>query len=95
MLTITGGKIVYAAAEYEGLAAPLPPIEPAWSPVARYGAYQQFAPPGAAQARAVAEAPCDSLEQHRWQLTRSGPETPGLRHLDDTCRDGMVAPNPH
>ncbi len=65
VLTITGGKIVYATAEYEGLAAPLPPIEPAWSPVARYGAYQQSAPSGAAQARAVAEAASDSLEEHR------------------------------
>jgi predicted amidohydrolase YtcJ len=59
VLTITGGKIVYAAAEYEGLATPLPPIEPAWSPVAHYGAYQQPVPSGAAQARVVADAARD------------------------------------
>ena len=29
VLTITGGQIVYAAAEYEGLAVPVPPVEPA------------------------------------------------------------------
>jgi predicted amidohydrolase YtcJ len=87
VLTITGGKIVYAAAEYDGLAAPLPPIEPVWSPVARYGAYQQSAPSGVVQARAVAEAACDSLEQHRWHMTRDRQETAALRELDDTCRD--------
>jgi predicted amidohydrolase YtcJ len=87
VLTITGGKIVYTAAEYEGLAAPLPPIEPAWSPVARYGAYQQSAPAGAAQARAVAEAASDSLDQRGWQIARGEPDTPKLRQLDDTCPD--------
>jgi predicted amidohydrolase YtcJ len=85
VLTITGGKIVYAAAEYEGLATPLPPIEPAWSPVAHYGGYQQPAASGAAQARALAEAASDSLEQRRWQIARGGPESPKLRELDDTC----------
>ena len=79
VLTITGGKIVHAAAEYEGLTAPLPPIEPAWSPVAHYAAYQQAAPSGAAQARAVAEAARESLEQHRWQVARGGPDSPAPR----------------
>ncbi len=64
VLTITGGKIVYAVAEYAGLAKPMAPIEPAWSPVAHYGGYQQSAPAGAVQARAVADAARDSLEQH-------------------------------
>jgi len=91
VLTVTGGKIVYAAAEYEGLATPLPPIEPAWSPVARHGAYQQSPPSGAAQARVVAEAAADSLEQRRWHMARGGPETPAFRDLDDICRDGMAA----
>ncbi len=91
VLTVTGGKIVYASAEYEGLATPVPPIEPAWSPVARYGAYQQSAPPGAAQARAVAEAAFDSLEQRRSRMARSEPETPALRELDDTCPDRIAA----
>jgi predicted amidohydrolase YtcJ len=70
VLTITGGRIVYAAAEFEGLATPLPPIEPAWSPVAHFGGYQQSAPSGAAQARAVAEAAYDSREQLRWRHSR-------------------------
>jgi predicted amidohydrolase YtcJ len=72
VLTITGGKIVYAAGDFEGLAAPVPLIEPAWSPVARYGGYQQPAASGAAQARAVAEAAAESDEQRRWREARAG-----------------------
>jgi len=41
LLTVTGGEIVYATKEFEGLASELPPIEPAWSPVARFGGYQR------------------------------------------------------
>jgi predicted amidohydrolase YtcJ len=78
VLTIAGGKIVYAAAEFEGLAAPIPPIEPTWSPVARYGAYQQSPSSGAVQARAVTEAALDSAEQHRWQAARDGLGTQAL-----------------
>jgi hypothetical protein len=92
VLTITGGKIVYAAAEHEGLAAPLPPVEPPWSPVAHYGAYQS-ASSGAAQARAVADAATDSLEQHHWRTARSdGPRTPA-RERRDSCPDGPTVPD--
>jgi predicted amidohydrolase YtcJ len=94
VLTITGGKVVYAAAEYEGLAAPLPPIEPAWSPVAHYGAYQQ-SPPGAIQARAVAEAAYDSLEQGRWRAERGGLDTMASRGLDDSCRQETATRDLH
>jgi len=43
LLTVVGGKVVYAAAPFdalgEGLAPqPLPPVSPAWSPVAHFGA---------------------------------------------------------
>ncbi len=44
VLTVTGGDVVYAAAEFDrpGLAPPpLPPVSPAWSPVAYYGGYQR------------------------------------------------------
>ncbi|MGW3466365.1 amidohydrolase, partial [Streptomyces olivaceoviridis] len=36
LLTVTGGRIVYAAREYEGLDEELPPVTPAWSPVAHF-----------------------------------------------------------
>jgi predicted amidohydrolase YtcJ len=58
VLTIVGGKPVYAAVEFAELAPPLPPVLPEWSPVAAYGGY--FKP---AIAPAVA---CSSLEHgHR------------------------------
>jgi len=87
VLTIAGGKVVYTAAEYEGLAAPLPPVEPAWSPVARYGAYQQPGPSGAAQAYAVAEAAQDSMEQRQWHMARDGSPARAPRGLDAACQD--------
>ncbi|MBF0548932.1 MAG: amidohydrolase [Deltaproteobacteria bacterium] len=47
VLTILGGKPVYAAAEFSELAPPMPPVSPDWSPVARYGGYDNSnsAPP--------------------------------------------------
>src|SRR5258708_30624549 len=39
VLTIIGGKPVYAAEEFAELAPPLPPVLPEWSPVAAYGGY--------------------------------------------------------
>jgi predicted amidohydrolase YtcJ len=44
VLTIVGGDVVYAAGEFDrdGIApSPLPPVSPAWSPVATYGGYQR------------------------------------------------------
>ncbi|MDY6983569.1 MAG: amidohydrolase family protein, partial [Pseudomonadota bacterium] len=37
VLTITGGRIVYGAADFGNLAPPLPPASPAWSPANTYG----------------------------------------------------------
>jgi len=39
VLTVVGGKPVYAAEEFSKLAPPLPPVLPEWSPVAVYGGY--------------------------------------------------------
>jgi predicted amidohydrolase YtcJ len=41
VLTIVGGKIVYAAQEFAKLAPPPPPASPDWSPVKHYGGYAQ------------------------------------------------------
>jgi hypothetical protein len=43
VLTIVGGKPVYAAEEFKPLAPPLPPVLPEWSPVATYGGYAKAA----------------------------------------------------
>ena len=40
VLTVVNGKVVYGAGQYQQLAPQLPPVSPAWSPVAYYGGYQ-------------------------------------------------------
>jgi len=44
VLTVVGGKAVYAAEEFETLAPAPPPILPDWSPVAHLGGYAKPAP---------------------------------------------------
>ena len=39
VLTIVGGKIVYATEEFSKLAPPALPVSPSWSPVKEYGGY--------------------------------------------------------
>ncbi|MGX1135144.1 putative amidohydrolase YtcJ [Streptomyces glaucescens] len=73
LLTVTGGRIVYAAAEYEGLDEELPPVSPAWSPVAHFGGYQASrtaGPPGARQAQALGEAVAESERHRQWRVAR-------------------------
>src|SRR5258706_4948164 len=41
MLTIVGGKVVYAAGEFSSMAPPELPVSPDWSPVEEYGGYMQ------------------------------------------------------
>ncbi len=41
VLTIVGGKVVYAAGEFSSLAPPELPVSPDWSPVKEYGGYAQ------------------------------------------------------
>ncbi|WP_159717525.1 amidohydrolase, partial [Geminicoccus flavidas] len=43
VLTLLGGKPVHGSGAYEGLAPPLPPAMPDWSPVRRFGGYQRRA----------------------------------------------------
>ncbi|MFJ5837995.1 amidohydrolase [Streptomyces shenzhenensis] len=78
LLTVTGGRIVYAAGEYEGLDEELPPVSPGWSPVAHFGGYQASRPysAGVRQAESLGEAVAES-EQHRAWRVRRGlfPET--------------------
>ena len=39
VLTLVGGKVVYAAADFSQLAPPALPVSPDWSPVKEYGGY--------------------------------------------------------
>ncbi|MEU6602990.1 amidohydrolase [Streptomyces flaveolus] len=73
LLTVVGGRIVYAAAEYEGLDEALPPVSPPWSPVAHHGGYQAAGRPGAAgafQAELLGQAVAQSDEHRQWRIQR-------------------------
>src|SRR5580698_816109 len=57
VLTIVGGKPVYAAEEFHELCPAIPPILPDWSPVATYGGYARpVAAPAPVPARQVGAA---------------------------------------
>jgi predicted amidohydrolase YtcJ len=43
-LTVMGGRIVHGSGAFAGLAPPLPPASPDWSPVRRFGGYQHRNP---------------------------------------------------
>ncbi len=43
-LTVMGGRIVHASGPFAGVAPPLPPASPDWSPVRRFGGYQHRNP---------------------------------------------------
>jgi predicted amidohydrolase YtcJ len=87
VLTVTGGRIVYAAAEYEGMDEPLPPVSPAWSPVAYFGGYQATVKPsipGARQAEMLGQAVAESEAHRQWRVQRGfAPEVPS--EIFDTC----------
>nr|WP_316785000.1 amidohydrolase [Streptomyces sasae] len=79
LLTVVGGRIVHATAEYEGLDEELPPVSPEWSPVAHFGGYQATPDTGLSgtrQAELLGQAVAES-EQHRQWRARRGltPET--------------------
>ena len=75
LLTVVGGRIVYAAGDYEGQDEQLPPVHPFWSPVSHFGGYQSIAKPsttGGRQADLLAQAAVESDQQRQWQQARSG-----------------------
>ncbi|MDZ4656064.1 MAG: hypothetical protein SH868_00655 [Bythopirellula sp.] len=44
VLTIVGGKVVHGSEEFVKLAPDLPAVSPDWSPVARFGGYDNSQP---------------------------------------------------
>ncbi|MFF8991321.1 amidohydrolase [Streptomyces sp. NPDC014983] len=70
LLTVTGGRIVYSAAEFEGLDEVLPPVSPAWSPVARFGGYQTSRHAGVRQAESLGEAVAEAAQHRTWRVSR-------------------------
>ncbi|MFE3650033.1 amidohydrolase [Streptomyces sp. NPDC059152] len=79
LLTVVGGRIVYATAEYEGLDEELPPVSPEWSPVAHFGGYQatpRTGLAGARQAELLGQAVAESEQHRQWRARRGlAPET--------------------
>jgi predicted amidohydrolase YtcJ len=65
VLTVMGGKVVYAAEEFSKLAPPLPPVSPDWSPVAKYGGYARRAASGAPAHHSVRSS-CSHLPRFGW-----------------------------
>ena len=90
LLTVVGGRVVYAAGEFEGIAPPPPSVEPSWSPVAFFGGFHQTMPPtppaGVRQAQAMVEAVAESEEHRQWRLTRGFAEDGGpVEEIFDSC----------
>ncbi len=87
LLTVVGGRIVYATAEYEGLDEELPPVSPEWSPVAHFGGYQALPGTGlsgARQAELLGQAVAES-EQHRQWRVRRGQASEAAGEFFDPC----------
>jgi hypothetical protein len=69
VLTVVGGRIVYSATDYEGIAEPVPPVTVDWSPVTQFGGYHAT-PRGVRQARALVDAATESAGQKAWREKR-------------------------
>src|SRR4051794_29773418 len=75
VLTIVGGKVVYARAEFSKLAPSALPVSPDWSPVKRYGGYHQTTETAIEAPEHVAFSATDQKvprEAHRWVLGEKG-----------------------
>ena len=80
VLTIVGGKVVYATAEFSKLAPPELPVSPEWSPVKYYGGYAETTKRAARGAKATARQATSAHESihphsekaHRWVWGESG-----------------------
>ncbi|GAC1448900.1 MAG: hypothetical protein PVSMB11_10360 [Desulfuromonadaceae bacterium] len=57
LLTIVGGKVVYAAGDFGALAPPPLPVSPDWSPTGRYGGYYRGKGASIPHAEGSASAP--------------------------------------
>jgi predicted amidohydrolase YtcJ len=72
VLTVVGGKVVYAAGPYEQFAPPAPQITPPWSPVAHFGGFHGTPKPsGLRQAWAVADVAAASSEHLEWRTQQA------------------------
>jgi hypothetical protein len=75
LLTVVGGKVVYGAGEFAGLAPPPLPVLPDWSPVKVYGGYHQTGQPAidSSKAHACAHSPHGRLHRLLGWMRRDKP----------------------
>jgi predicted amidohydrolase YtcJ len=78
VLTLLGGQPVHGAVDFAGMAPPLPPAMPDWSPVRSFGGYQRRAEAGGATRYAFAGCGCASAcgvhgHAHQAALARPAP----------------------
>jgi len=69
LLTIMGGRIVHGAGEFGGLAPPLPPVSPDWSPTGVYGGAFRIAHSVQSGDVPTSSVSCDNpLHQHTHRI---------------------------
>jgi predicted amidohydrolase YtcJ len=70
VLTMVGGKIVYATAEFSSLAPPALPVSPDWSPVKGYGGYAKGSKQslGASHSAACSYAAGETQGEKSWHV---------------------------
>jgi predicted amidohydrolase YtcJ len=70
VLTIVGGKIVYATDEFSKLAPPALPVSPNWSPIKEYGGYARRTNQvlGASHSASCSHAAPQTYGEKRWHL---------------------------
>jgi hypothetical protein len=85
VLTIMGGKVVYASDEFSKLAPPLLPVSPSWSPVKEYGGYAKALNQNLGASHSTAgsyvEAPSDGQKRSHLQVLGDL----GIWHLGCDC----------
>jgi hypothetical protein len=74
VLTMVGGKVVYASGGFSKHAPPPLPVSPDWSPIKHYGGYQQQQESrvGAATRAARSTIEPEADHKHRWVLGEAG-----------------------
>ena len=77
VLTIVGGKVVYATAEFSSMAPPELPVSPNWSPVKNYGGYAHSEEPStvvatSSYAMTPHENNSSAHNTHQWVLGDEG-----------------------
>src|SRR5580700_1930672 len=74
VLTVVGGKVVYATAEFSKLAPPALPVSPDWSPVKQYGGYAKPSDHalGASHSAVCTHLPSHAQRAKSWHLPDLG-----------------------